>query len=78
MKKCIFLHTHHCPFDDSDQGPPFAGSISSCSALRNHIYCPYRNDMKHAPEFYARNMAAMRGQQPASGLTFMIKKFMRG
>ena len=80
MKKCIYLNTHFCPFDESDQGPPFAGSVSSCSFLRDHIYCPYRSQMKHAPEIYARNISAMHGgsnrnPKPESGITFLINTF---
>lgn len=87
MKKCKKYKTHLCPFDDSDQGPPFAGSVDSCEHFKRSVFCPFFKDMKNAPEVYQRNTiylqggknqmnfkaASHRGKSP-SGLHVLISK----
>jgi hypothetical protein len=59
MKNCKFAGTTKCPFDDSDQGPPFAGSVKSCDLFNPRFFCRYFEDMKNADAIYARNVAGM-------------------
>lgn len=63
MKNCKFAGTTKCPFDDSDQGPPFAGSVKSCDLFNPRFFCMYFEDMKNADAIYARNVAAMNSRR---------------
>lgn len=66
MKNCKFAGTTKCPFDDSDQGPPFRGSVKSCDLFNPRFFCMYFEEMKNADAIYARNVAAM-NQRSAEG-----------
>lgn len=56
---CKYTDTPECPFDSSDQGPPFAGSVKSCEHFNHKYYCKYHNDMKNADAIYSKNIAAL-------------------
>lgn len=56
MQPCKYTGTVQCPFDDSDMGPPFAGSVKSCIHTNGKFYCKFYNDIKNADEIYARNI----------------------
>lgn len=59
MRFCKFADKPDCPFDSSDQGPPFAGSVKSCEKSNPRIYCPHFEEIKNADSIYAANVGAM-------------------
>ena len=64
MKNCRYYKTKQCPFDDSDQGPPFAGSISSCQYMKPGVFCYFYEEIKNHDSIYKKNIRARNDQHP--------------
>lgn len=67
VKTCKYTDTKDCPFDDSDMGPPFAGSVKKCDHLNGKYYCKYFLTIKNADAIYANNISLHNKLHPVEG-----------
>lgn len=75
MKACRFINTRFCPFDDSDQGPPTAGVIKSCSAFRPSVFCNHYNDF--SDRYFKRLNQKMWDESILGSIVNFVKRLLK-